>query len=402
MTKRNDTYEYNRNNDPRDELGEVPTAKKIQNSILVVASIIYMIVMFLPVIYSRVYDASLVFTYSIFDMGTVDLFSIDIDRISEIFSSVGDVFSLVSIASVIMTFAFLVSSIINYIKYRNGDSSLFGRNVFFLISIPASYAFAVGNKAIFYQSSMMSIDYTPIIIALIAGGISAILLLIFGIIGKHRVSILSIFVIILAIVCFSEICAFTQNPIFDVSFEHSSGTDMSFELGFENFDNFYDKRGISDYNRWINKNGMVGAYINPDGKVDVCNSGALVNSMMMFLPKYLPSVMMISAVAMAISAFSVLAILIAMAPSSSKKNRGMIIAKISLAISTSAFAASLIHIATALNDVKDWLSKVETTPIAVNTSFHTLTLSVAQSPIIAIIAAIFLLMLNTKAISKNK
>lgn len=386
------------NNDPRDKYGELPVGIKLRNIILIVAAAIYGVAMFLPMTYQRVYDASIVFYGNMLSIGAYAVSFTE--RIFESFT-VGAVLNMFSIVPVVMTFSFLVSSIKNLIKFREGDSSLLGRNIFFLLAIPVSYLFVFGNLSTFYNSSMSGIIDTPFIVVVVTGVIAAILSFVLTI-GKHRASILHILAIILAVVSFAAICYCMQKPVFDISYE-DSGIEMGFELNFESFEKFYEARQLSSYKKNLFKKGILRVCTGEDGVVDICNRGSIVSVLTTTVGEYVPSMMVISAVAMAMSACFVLLILVARAFSSGTKKYGIIISKVFLGISTSAFALSLVQILAALEDVKEWLYPIEAIPnIVVNPRFHTLTFSVAIYPVIMIAAAILVLLLNVRRNNDRK
>ena len=136
--------------DPRDELGEITIKQKIQNAILIGASLIYFVSMILPFMYQPVMDAgpiptSLLF-YGLMFLGFLSNIAENI--------SVAALISIFIAACIIMTVVFVVSSIKNYRKYAEGDSSLFRRNVFYLVAIPSIYLLVLGYFEVDYGFNM--------------------------------------------------------------------------------------------------------------------------------------------------------------------------------------------------------------------------------------------------------
>ncbi len=393
MTKRNNTLEYDNNNDPRDEFGELHLGIKIQNVILIISSIIYTIALFVPIVYERVYDAGIVYKYDIFKIGVTALAFLD-KPYNEI--SVLSLIPLVSTVCLIMTFMFLASSINHYVRCERGYVSLLGRNIFFLISIPLSHLLVIGNIS---NSNMITINYMPVIALLIIGAIATLLVFIFGI-GKYRVSVFSTLEIVIAIACLASVLACMYNPIFDVTFESVEDRTPMLQLDVDDFSDFYRIMGIDNHRNSMKKAGMVKFFTGNDSKLQSqsgSNDGeALADILMMKLPAYTPSMMLISLFIMSASSFAILGALLDKAFAVKKKRLGMIIAKVILAISTSTFFVSIIQINAAVADVKAWLAWLPTVNININSSFESLILTVTLFPVIAIAASILMLLFNVR------
>lgn len=394
MTKRNDTYEYNRNNDKRGEFGGISFSGRRQNIVLIVASIIYFAAMFMSFMYQPVMDAGPIPT-SLLVYGMMFLGSLDniLENIS-----VSALIALLMLACIVMTVSFVISSIKNYRKYADGDTSLFGRNVFYLVSIPAIYFSLLGYFGNAYDVFMYGIAGLGSFLVVVGGVVLIILFLLFGI-DKSRVKLSSIISVILSIACFAMIFISFVSPIFNATVEGEYGDTLSFEVDVQSFERFHDVDYVEDHLRDIEKQGIEKVFTDADFGLQrfMRRDERLVKILMLSLPIYLPSVMIISLMIMILSSSAVVSALFTRACLPNYQKRGIIVAKSILAVSTAAFTWTVIRTVSAVADVKAW---VATMPNLADAAFNTVTLTAAAFPIIAIISAILLIVYNIK-VKKN-
>ena len=392
MTKRNNTYEYDRNNDKRGEFGGISFSGRRQNVVLIVASIIYLAAMFMSFMYQPVMDAGPI-PMSLFIYGVIYLLSI-LNNIAENIS-VSALIALLMLACIVMTISFVISSIKNHRKYADGDTSLFGRNVFYLVTIPAIYLLLLGYFGNAYDVFMYGIAGLGSFLVVVGGVVLIILFLLFGI-DKSRVKLSSIISVILSIACFAMIFISFVSPIFNATVEGEYGDTLSFEVDVQSFERFHDVDYVEDHLRDIEKQGIEKVFTDADFGLQrfMRRDERLVKILMLSLPLYLPAVMIISLMTMILSSSAVVSALFTRACLPNYQKRGIIVAKSILAISTAVFTWTVIRTVSAVADVKAW---VATMPNLADAAFNTVTLAAAAFPIIAIISAILLIVFNIKA-----
>ena len=376
--------------DPRDELGEISSLERIRNAILIGTSIIYCLAMLLPFMSQPVMDAGPIPT-SLLSYGL--MFLGFLSNIAENIS-VAALIAILIAACIIMTVVFVVSSIKNYKRYADGDASLFGRNVFYLVSIPAIYLLVMGYFAVDYDVYWYAMAHIGFFLTVLTGALSVILLIILSI-DRSKVRPIGIISVVLSVVCFVLIFNCLNNPIFDVSAESAEGGNMIYEVSFDSFERFYDLDYIEDHLRDVEKYGkekvFTDAYFRAQHFVD--KAGGLAKALMLELPMYVPALMLISLFVMILSSAAASSALLTKFSLANKKKRGIIISKSILAVSTAVFAWSQLQILSAVDNVKMWLN---TLPDGIDTTFHTLEMSLNPYPILAIAAAIVLLILNVR------
>ena len=376
--------------DPRDELGEISSLERIRNAILIGTSIIYCLAMLLPFMSQPVMDAGPIpmslLSYGLMFLGFLSNIAENI--------SVAALIAIFIAVCIVMTVAFLISSIKNYKRYADGDASLFGRNVFYLVSIPAIYLLVMGYFAVDYDVYLYAMAHIGFFLTVLTGALSVILLIILSI-NRSKVRPIGIISVVLSVVCFVLIFNCLNNPIFDVSAESAEGGNMIYEVSFDSFERFYDLDYIEDHLRDVEKYGkekvFTDAYFRAQHFVD--KAGGLAKALMLELPMYVPALMLISLFVMILSSAAASSALLTKLSLANKKKRGIIISKSILAVSTAVFAWSQLQILYAVDYVKAWLN---TLPEGIDTTFHTLEMSLTPYPILAISAAIVLLILNVR------
>ncbi len=392
MLRKSINQEYATNNDLRDEFGEISFSKRCQNVVFIVASIIYLVAMFMSFMYQPVMDAGPI-PMSLFVYGVTYLASI-FDNIAENIS-VSALIAALMFACIVMTVSFVVSSIKNYRKCAEGDTSLFGSNVFYLVTIPTIYLLLLGYFGNAYDVFMYGLAGLGSFVVVGGGVVCIILFLLFGI-DKSRVKPSSIISVILSIACFAMIFVSFMSPIFNATVEGEYGDTLSFDVDTQSFERFHDVDYIEDHLRDIEKRGIEKVFTDADFGVQrfIHKDERLVKILMLSLPLYLPAVMIISLMTMILSSSAVVSALFTRACLPNYQKRGIIIAKSILAISTTAFTWTVIRTVSAVADVKAW---VATMPNLADAAFNTVTLIVAAFPIIAITSAILLIVYNIKA-----
>ena len=390
MLKKSINQEHAQSNDPRDEFGEVSFSKRCQNLVLIVASLIYLVAMFMSFMYEPVMDAGPIPT-SLFVYGV--LYLAFLDNIAENIS-VSALIAALMFVCIIMTVSFVISSIKNYHKYTEGDTSLFGRNIFYLVTIPAIYLLLLGYFGNTYDVFMLGLAGLGSFVVIGGGVVFIILFLLFGI-DKSRVKPSSIIPVILSIACFAMIFTSFVRPIFNSTVEGEYGDTLNFEVDVDSFERFHDLDYVEDHLRDIEKRGIEKVFTDADFRVQrfIDKDEGLVKILMLSLPPSLPAVMIISLMTMILSSSAVVSALFTRVCLPNCQKRGIITAKSILAISTGAFTWTVIRTVSAVADVKAW---VATMPNLADAAFNTVTLTVAAFPIIAITSAILLIVCNIK------
>ena len=290
------------------------------------------------------------------------------------------------IGVVVLTVVFLVSSIRNMIKCKNGEMPLFGRNVFCLVIIPVLYSLII---------AIFGMVYSVRAIALVAGGFLVILAtfaisLIFIIacsFDRRSVSGLSLVALILAIVCLAVICVGVFQPIFEVETPNGFDGIATFEFAVRDFEDFYVSRNVERYYKNIAEKGA--AKVMADAARRVQNSGnrgeALANVMMVSLPMAVPISMLISIMVIALSAAAIFILLLSKLCTARGKVGLLAISKAALLISSATFVWSVSEIASAIAEIGSTLEPL-----------YGLTFSLATFPVIVVAASVILLLLGIR------
>ena len=371
-------------NDNFNEFVEVPKHIKRSNVIFIFASIIYAICLFLPLMFTPVMDAGSIATTPIV---LAIMFLSAISRIDPLVS----ITMILSISVVIITVVFLVSSIKNVKRCRNGEDPLFSRNAFCLVIVPVIYSLIIAIFGMIYNVRAIALSGGGFLVVLATFVISLILLIICSI-DKSRISGLGVVAVIIAAVCIVVICVCAFQPIFKVETPNGFDGIATFEFAVNDFEDFYNSNSVQRYYKNIAEKGAL--KVMTDAARRVQNSGdrgaALADVMMVNLSMAIPISMLISIVVMVLSASMIFISLLTKLCAARGKSHGLVISKVALFISSTVLLWSILEISRAITEVGNTLN-----------SLSGLTCSVMSYPIVTIVASIVLITLWVKEKKQN-
>lgn len=365
--------------DKLNEFVEVPKHIKRSNLIFIFVSVIYTICLFLPLMFTPVMDAGPIATTPIV---LAIMFLGAIGRIDPLVF----ITMILCISAVIITAIFLISSIKNVKRCRNGEDPLFGRSIFCLVVIPVIYSLIIAIFGMIYDCRA---------IALVAGGFLLVLLtfaisLIFIIarsVDKSRVSILGKVAVIIAVISLIVICVCVFQPVFKVEAPNGFDGIAIFEFSVGDFEDFYDSNSIQRYYKNIAEKGAL--KVMSDAARRVQNSGdrgeALADVMMVNSSVALPIAMLISILVMVLSASMILASLLTKLCTARGKSPSLAISKVTLLISAAAFIWSIAEVSLAITEIGNTLEPL-----------LGMTFSLMAYPVVTIVASIVMLILQIK------
>lgn len=366
-------------NDNFNEFVEVPKHIKRSNVIFIFASIIYTICLFLPLMFTPVMDAGPIATTPIV---LAIMFLSAISRIDPLVS----ITMILSISVVIITVVFLVSSIKNVKRCRNGEDPLFSRNAFCFVIVPVIYSLIIAIFGMIYNVRAIALSAGGFLVVLATFVISLILLIICSI-DKSRISGLGVVAVIIAAVCIVVICVCAFQPIFKVETPNGFDGIATFDFAVNDFEDFYNSNSVQRYYKNIAEKGAL--KVMTDAARRVQNSGdrgaALADVMMVNLSMAIPISMLISIVVMVLSASMIFISLLTKLCVARGKSPSLAISKVVLLISATAFIWSIAEVSLAITEIGNTLEPL-----------YGLTFSVMAYPVAAIMASIIMLILHIR------
>ena len=362
------------------ETTPVSKATKRRNSALVFASIVYFVALFLAFIEMPVFDAGPITATPI--MLALMFFAV----IGNSTNLLSILVALLAIVAVVMTVTFLITSILNVIRYKKGQKTLFSQNVFYLVTIPTLYLLIVAMFGIIYDVIALALINVGVIVVLLTGIVTVIRLAILSV-DKNRVSKKSIAVAIVATLCFVAIFACMFQPIFGVSISNGTASASGFDFSAEDLSRFYDSHFLANHYREIAEKGALKVISDAAKRLHTSSDKGtvLATIMMTILPATVPMTMLVSVVVIVISASAVFSSLLTKLCTLNEKKAYLLIAKAVLLVSSGTFVWSLAQMILAIIQLTHMLP-----------SPSTLTFSVMAFPIIAVVSAIVMLVLNVK------
>ena len=351
-----------------------------RNLALMVVSIIYLIALFLPLVNMPVMDAGPVATSPIM---LALMFFVAVGSSTDLLALL---VAFLALVAAFMTIAFVIYSIKNVWNYKNGKKTLFSQNVFYLVTIPAIY-FLIGSiLSIVYDMAVNSVLAVGFFVTLLTGMLSAFTLAAISV-DKNYVSGKSIATAFIAMICFIAILACMFQPLFSVYITRWQGSTAGFGFSAADLRSFYDTRFLENHYRNLAENGATKVIADAEYRLNSSpyKGKVLATIIMTVLPATVPMIMLVSIVAIVISASAIFSSLLAKLCTLNEKKLYLVVAKIVLLVASSSFIWSFVQLIIAISKVRYLLSGAST-----------LTFSVMIFPIVALIAAVVMILLNIK------
>ena len=369
----------NASDDKLNEFVEVPKHIKRSNLIFIFVSVIYTICLFLPLMFTPVMDAGPIATTPIV---LAIMFLGAIGRIDPLVF----ITMILSISVVIITAIFLISSIKNVKRCRNGEDPLFGRSIFCLVVIPVIYSLIIAIFGMIYDCRAIALVAGGFLLVLLTFAISLIFIIVRSV-DKSRVSILGKVAVIVAVISLIVICVCVFQPVFKVEAPNGFDGIAIFEFSVGDFEDFYDSNSIQRYYKNIAEKGAL--KVMSDAARRVQNSGdrgeALADVMMVNSSVALPIAMLISILVIVLSASMILASLLTKLCTARGKSPSLAISKVALLISAAAFIWSIAEVSLAITEIGNTLEPL-----------LGMTFSLMAYPVVTIVASIVMLILQIK------
>lgn len=362
-----------------DSVDRAPISRstKRRNSVLVMASIVYLISLILPFISMPVYDAGPIPCNMLMLLTTLTAQS-DLLR---------TILGMVTLVTVVMTVLFVVSSINNVNRYKKGRETIFGRNVFYLITIPALYIVILFLLKVIMEVRIFAYINIGFIVVVLTGLVSIIGLAVVSI-DKNRVSTKNVVKALLTVICFAVIIVCMFQPVFSVSITKGDST-SGFDFSLEDLRRFYDADFLEDHYKNIEENGALQVIRDAEDRLFRAHADdkgkAIATMMMTTLSAVFPMLFLVSVVAMILSASAIFSALLTKLCTLNEKKLYLIISKLVLLASSASLIFSMSMMLSAITEVRYMIP-----------TLSTLTFSVMAYPVVAIVAAIVMIFLGIK------
>jgi hypothetical protein len=341
------------------------------------ASIAYLVSLLLPFISMPVYDAGPIPCNMLMLLTTLSAQS-DLLR---------TILGMVTLVTVVMTILFVVSSINNVNRYKKGKQTLFGRNVFYLITIPVLCIVILFLLKIIMRVKILAYINIGFIVIILSGLVSTIGLAIVSI-DKNRVSKKNVVKSLLAVICFAAIIVCMFQPIFNVSITKGDTT-SGFDFSLEDLRRFYDSDFLEDHYENVGEKGAFQVIRDAEDRLFKANAddkGEVIATMMMTtLSAAFPMLLLVSVVAMILSASAIFSALLTKLCTLNEKKLYLVISKLVLLVSSASLVFSIVMMISAIAQVRYMIP-----------TLSTLTFSVMAYPVVAIVASIVMIFLGIK------
>jgi hypothetical protein len=297
------------------------------------------------------------------------------------------ILGMVTLVTVVMTVLFVVSSINNVNRYKKGKETIFGRNVFYLITIPALYIVILFLLKVIMEVRILAYINIGFIVVVLTGLVSIIGLAVVSI-DKNRVSTKNVVKALLTVICFAVIIVCMFQPVFSVSITKGDST-SGFDFYLEDLRRFYDADFLEDHYKNIEENGALQVIRDAEDRLFRAHADdkgkAIATMMMTTLSAVFPMLFLVSVVAMILSASAIFSALLTKLCTLNEKKLYLIISKLVLLVSSASLVFSIVMMISAIAQVRYMIP-----------TLSTLTFSVMAYPVVAIVAAIVMIFLGIK------